>query len=64
MTDIIAEVESSSGNIIVSKNERGNYDVIHNDVIRHPNCSSDAAIRALSSYLQGALFKLENKNGG
>lgn len=47
--DIITETPDQS--VIVYKDLSGLYYVIRNGIIRHPKCSSDDVIRALSFYL-------------
>jgi hypothetical protein len=49
--DIVAEVEGRDFMLKVIQ-LRGSYHVEVNGVIRHPGCTSDAAIRAMAVYLQ------------
>ena len=51
--NIIVEVETPNGDLIVYKTDEATYQVEMNGVIRHPNCTSEDTMRALAHYLQG-----------
>lgn len=55
----IVEVGNEDLTVAVIKNENGTYDVLANDVVRHPGCDPEAAMRALGNYLHSALYQVE-----
>jgi len=58
--NIIVDVETSLGNITVQKQENGEfYDVFVDDVNRHPNCTSEDVMRALSQYMHAVQNRLD-----
>lgn len=60
MTDnIIIDVDADNQRIQVVRNEDNTYNVINNDVVRHPNCDAESAMRALGFYINGLGHKLQ-----
>jgi hypothetical protein len=51
--------ETIDGEIQVTKDYRGNYNVYANDVLRHSNCTADDVIRALTNYLTSYIHKAQ-----
>ena len=65
MSEVIAEIVDSRdlAQYSVRKRADGMYEVLENGVIRHKSCSAEGVIRALSDYLQSAMFENERLKG-
>ena len=62
--NIISEADTRFGRLAVEQTARG-YTISVDGVVKHPDCSNDAVIRALCHYIHGAeysLMKFENKD--
>ena len=58
--NVIVDVETAFGTILVQKQENGDlYDVFVSNTLRHPNCDSEAVMRALSQYMHALQNKLD-----
>ncbi len=58
--NVIVDVETAFGTILVQKQENGElYDVFVDNTLKHPNCNSEAVMRALSQYMHALQHKLD-----
>ena len=56
---IIAETDIVNHIVTVKRNELGKYDVSYNNVVKHPHCTAEDAIRVMATYLYEAQYQLE-----
>lgn len=54
--------ETDDSDIQVTKNYRGSYNVYSGGVIKHPDCTADDVIRALTNYLSSYKHKAKKTN--
>jgi hypothetical protein len=58
--NVIVDLDTALGNIVVQKQENGEfYDVFVDNEKRHPNCTSEDVMRALSQYTYAIQHKLD-----
>lgn len=55
----IVEIEQNCINLIVKQKVNGNFDVIVDDVVRHPDCDCFAVMRALAHYLNSYAYSYD-----
>lgn len=61
MKDIIVDVDMLGQPLQVIKKENGLYDVIHGNVPRHPDCTTESVMRALGQYIHSLNYHLEKE---
>lgn len=58
---VIVEVDSAFGLIRVIKTDEGQYNVVCGGEVKHPNCDSEGALRALGHYIASLSHKLSRQ---
>jgi hypothetical protein len=54
---LIVETDAGDDPVQVYRDVKGAYHVVRSGIVRHPNGTADAALRAMGAYLQAALYK-------